>query len=223
MELDLRNIPVIYINLERDVVKRERLEALLSELGFKSVTRLDATSTSKEIPVNAQAIAWSHKRALELVKSSGTPAIILEDDCTLMNFKPIIEVPSNAEAFYLGTSIAGLGITDKTLKKHQVSRNSIAEAEPDLFKIYGMLSTHAILYLSQEYVDMSIRVCNQGIRTGVPHDVHLNHIQELFNVYCYRLPAFGNGSGLFTTSVSVDSEPKPPKRPAAYLSERRAI
>jgi hypothetical protein len=223
MKLDLRDIPVIYINLERDVLKRERLEALLSELGFKEVTRLDATGLSGELNSKSIAISTSHKRALEIVQSYGTPAIILEDDCTRMDFKPIIEVPFDAEAFYLGTSIAGLAVTDKAANTHLVGRNSITEVEPDLFRIRGMNSTHAILYLSKEYVDASIRVCEQGIRTGIPHDMHLNHIHELFNVYCFKTPFFGNQSGLHTTGVSADSEPKPSKHSPIALKERAVI
>jgi len=195
------------------------METMLSESGFKSVTRLEATDG--RMGNKSAAISTSHRRALEEVRAMGTPAIIMEDDCVLMDFKPVITIPDDTEAFYLGTSIAGLETTNKTLKQHLVGRNSIRPISEDVFKIDGMNSTHAILYLSPEYVDMSIRVCEQGERTGLPHDLHLNHIQELFNVYCFKSPLFGNASGMHTTGKDATHEPAPPKRPPTPLKERR--
>ena len=39
MNLDLREIPVVYINLDRDTEKKDKIEKSLAELGFKTIIR----------------------------------------------------------------------------------------------------------------------------------------------------------------------------------------
>ena len=41
MNLDLREIPAIYINLESDVDKNESMKSMLTECGFKNIIRVD--------------------------------------------------------------------------------------------------------------------------------------------------------------------------------------
>ena len=36
MNLDLREIPVLYINMDREVEKRNRIETYIDQLGFKN-------------------------------------------------------------------------------------------------------------------------------------------------------------------------------------------
>ena len=40
MNLDLRDIPVLYINMDKDVEKRERIENHIDRLGFKTKIRV---------------------------------------------------------------------------------------------------------------------------------------------------------------------------------------
>ena len=44
MNLDLRKIPVIYINLDKDTEKNEQMKVMLSNLGFENIIRLSAYS-----------------------------------------------------------------------------------------------------------------------------------------------------------------------------------
>jgi hypothetical protein len=41
MKINLLDIPVFYINMEKDVEKRENLESSLKKLGFKNVQRIN--------------------------------------------------------------------------------------------------------------------------------------------------------------------------------------
>ena len=41
--LDLREITAIYINLDSDTERNERMQSMLTEFGFKNVIRLSAT------------------------------------------------------------------------------------------------------------------------------------------------------------------------------------
>ena len=42
MNLDLREIPAVYINLEKDVDRNESIKSVLTECGFKNIIRLNA-------------------------------------------------------------------------------------------------------------------------------------------------------------------------------------
>ena len=40
MNLDLREIPAVYINLDSDVDKNESMKSMLTECGFKNIIRV---------------------------------------------------------------------------------------------------------------------------------------------------------------------------------------
>ena len=45
MNLELNDIPAIYINLEKDVDKNESMKTMLNDCGFKNIIRVDAEYT----------------------------------------------------------------------------------------------------------------------------------------------------------------------------------
>ena len=45
MNLDLREIPAVYINLERDADKNKSMKSMLTECGFKNIIRVDGEYT----------------------------------------------------------------------------------------------------------------------------------------------------------------------------------
>ena len=85
MNLDLREIPAVYINLDRDVEKKEKIESSLKELGFKNIIRLSGV----EHDDGKVGCAISHALAMEEVEP---PFIVFEDDCVPLNFEPIIDL-----------------------------------------------------------------------------------------------------------------------------------
>jgi hypothetical protein len=205
MQIDIRDIPVYFINLDTDTEKREALEKMLAERGFKNVTRFNAIR-SVDVP---RAITASHLEVLKIIKSVGVPAIVLEDDCEIESFQPIIDVPNEADAFYLGKSAWGLGVIDGRLEKYSGDWNSVDYIEGDLYKIRSMYATHAILYISNEYIDFCMRLCKTAIETGVPHDVYLGAIHSFYNIYTSRFPVFSQSSEHAGSIGLVDSRPAP--------------
>ena len=97
--LDLREI-TIYINLDSDTERNERMQSMLTEFGFKNVIRLSAT----EMPNNPAACSQSHYNALQEVDP---PFIVFEDDCLIKNLNPVINIPDDSDAVYLGISSWG--------------------------------------------------------------------------------------------------------------------
>ena len=147
MNLDLREIPVIYINLDRDVEKKEKIEKKnLKSLGFKTVIR----SPGHLHPTGHR--AGCSMKQHNALKELDPPFIILEDDATPSNFIPEIEVPDDADAVYLGVSSWG------RMNGHSGPYVQYDEVDNGLLKVYNMLGTHAILYLNKEYVSVSTKI-----------------------------------------------------------------
>jgi len=183
MKINLLQVPIIYINLDNDVEKKQSLENLLANMGFKNVIRLPAVLNNDKPKIG---LASSHFLALNLFKP---PFIILEDDVDIMHFQPFLEIPDESHALYLGNSQWGYssGFSGFYLKYSHVSNF------PELVRIYNMLSSHAILYLSDEYVEMCKKTafyCSTFEKYPLPFDVPIAYIQRFFNIFAVNRPFF---------------------------------
>ena len=91
MKLKLTDLPVVYINLDEQVDRKEKLEENLNELGFKNIIRISGYKD----PDPNRGCAYSHALGLEEVDP---PFILLEDDCMPLNFIDEIEIPDETDA-----------------------------------------------------------------------------------------------------------------------------
>ena len=94
MNLDLRTVSAVYINLKKDVKKDFAMKALILDCGFKNTIRVEAEYT----PNSLAGCSLSHYNALNEIDP---PFIVFEDDCVIKNFQPKIEIPDDADAVYL--------------------------------------------------------------------------------------------------------------------------
>ena len=180
MKLNLLNIPVYYINLDDQEEKRKRTETLLKCLGFKYVNRLSAIRHESGRIIGC---ARSH---YEILKEQKPPFIILEDDCSLnKEFNPIIELPDNADALYLGISHWGRYLNHSGPYVHA------SKIDDEIVRVYNMLATHAIMYLTESYVDICSRISHYfGYEIENHLDIGFAEIQKFYNVYCLDEPLF---------------------------------
>jgi hypothetical protein len=181
MKINLLDIPIFYINMAKDIEKKKYLESKLKSLGFKNITRIDAVVANPGIV----GLSMSQNIALNMTEA---PFIILEDDCDPQNFVAEIEVPDDADAVYLGNSPWG------SMNSHHgmYLQYSAVKGYPDMYRIYNMLSSHAILYLTQDYVNVCKRTTNYcaTVSKTVPMDVPFAEIQKFYNVYVFEKPHF---------------------------------
>lgn len=183
MKINLLDIPVFYINMKKDIEKDKYINKMLKNAGFKNINRIEAVQDKKS---GRRGLSKSQSLALSQIDP---PFIILEDDCDIKYFNPEINVPDNADAVYLGNSAWGLlgSYTGFLLRYERV------EKFPEVYQIFNMLSSHAILYLSKDYVSMCQRTtnyCANVAATPVPMDVPFAEIQKYFNVYTINKPLF---------------------------------
>jgi hypothetical protein len=167
--------------MAKDIHKKEYIEQQLKEKGFKKIQRIDAVEDKKNGKVG---LSKSQLKALSQLQA---PFIVLEDDADPVNFEPLIDVPDDAHALYLGNSQWGY------MQSHAgfYLKYKPVKDMPHLIRIYNMLSSHAILYLDQEYVEIckkTTKYCAEEY--PMPMDVPFAMIQRFFNIYCLNKPMF---------------------------------
>ena len=60
----------------------------------------------------------------------------------------------------------------------------------NLFRIYNMLSAHAILYLNKEYISLCSKISKHAYNIADHQDIGFAEIQRYFNVYAFDDPFF---------------------------------
>ena len=196
MNLDLREVPAIYMNLEHHVDKNNNMQKILKECGFKNIIRVEGV-LRPDNPV-AGCSAAHHKALLEIEP----PFILFEDDCEVKNFTPIIEIPDNTDAVYLGISSWG------RMNGHSGPYVQYEKIKDDLYRVYNMLSGHSVLYLTQQYVEICQKICyHAGYIIEDYQDIGFAEIQRWFGVYAFDEPFFYQTSGYHGTVNSLTSYP----------------
>lgn len=106
------------------------------------------------------------------------PLLILEDDARLQKIIYQLEnIPSDADAVYLGISAVGNG--------HFPFNSASVEPYENVYKINSMRSAHAILYLTRRY-----KLAIANAIQGKICDIEMANVQHKFNVYGFDNPIF---------------------------------
>jgi GR25 family glycosyltransferase involved in LPS biosynthesis len=183
MQIDLREIPVYYINLEGDKDKKKRIESMLKDLGFKDVRRFEG----HDIRIPKLGCATAHNNLLGILSKSKGPILVLEDDVIIKNikkFNPIIDVPKSADAVYLGNSKYGL------YKGKGVFTVAAEKYDYRLYRIYNMLGAHAILYLNKDYSKFLSNATKFQVEIRDNQDKARASTLRFFEVYAFDTPVF---------------------------------
>lgn len=197
MIIDLKNIPVFYINLDKDVDKATRTEKVLKDLGFKNVKRVSGVSGDNDFGVDPHVFGCGASHLKILKSQLEYPFIILEDDIDYKNFMDKIDVPDDVDFLYLGTYLHNA--TDKFSKfKGMYSwltydkepPSSLVDSHRDIRRVRDLLATHAIAYFSKDAVEQTIPLIEFGIKAGIPIDVTLAKCQFIHKTYAINEPIF---------------------------------
>jgi hypothetical protein len=181
MIIDLREIPVVWINLDSAKKNAETMEQRFQKFGFKNTHRKPGIvippppNTDKSI-AHFRGCGMSHIEILDDAKYS-TPLLILEDDVEFAdNFNPVIEIPDDADGVYLGIS-------------HGNIYYGSCKHDENYLRIGGILAAHAILYVTQNYRQAMSEVGKFCLYTlNKPWDVGTAGIQTQFKVYTPNSP-----------------------------------
>lgn len=126
MIINIKKCKIAYINLDSFPNRNETMIRQLQGFDYVRVDGIKADSFD--------GVGEAHVNALATGAS-----IILEDDCLPYDYREIINVPGDADVVFLGIST---GTTHTHVPKY-------VKASDDIYRLYDMTTTHAILYLTE--------------------------------------------------------------------------
>ena len=203
MIIDLREIPILYMNMEEDTRRYRDINLLFDDLvedhGFnrKNFYRIPGNTRN---PIKANGVSEAHLAAMEFSKQFDGPFLVLEDDVELASFYPTINVPDDADAVYLGTMSEGLDFHGPypvypERPNNGITVNVIPDVYPDnpeLYRVLSMTGGQSILYITNVFRTIVENSCKWGIEQNTCHDTYLATVQRLAYVYCPNQPMFIN-------------------------------
>jgi hypothetical protein len=183
MIIDLREIPVIWINLDSATKNAEIMQNRFEKYGFKNIHRKSGLiipppeGTPRDI-YHFMGCGQSHIDILESLQYD-TPLLILEDDVEFAeDFNPIIDIPDDSDGIYLGVSSGNRYYASKRYNENYL-------------RIGGILAAHAILYVTPTYRQNMADVGNHCLNVlQQPWDLGTAQIQFYHRVYATNQPLF---------------------------------
>ena len=186
--MDLRNIDVVYLHGTHKPERKEHMEKTLFDLNAKC--HIGVSDQGRKSGVMGM-IEILKKRLNDHFK----PFLLLEDDCSRTKwFRYTLSIPADTDAVYVGLSVYGIHPYIPQGYPNLVSWTQVSD-EPELVKLKNMLSTHAILFVSQRWTEMCLQ-CFEKTLASVPgsgncdYDILLCRSLPLFNTYALRKPLF---------------------------------
>ena len=156
MKIQIKDISAVYINPDRFLERRKKIESWIHDIGFSSVTRIVYNETFHD---RAITMNHAHKYALDQSKND-VPFILFEDDaCPMQPFPEYFDVPEEADLIYLG----GSTYEAKPLK--------IEEYNESFYRVYNMLSFHAVLFPNKKSVEKVINLLEKAIKENKFNDI----------------------------------------------------
>jgi hypothetical protein len=185
-KIRLTQIPTFYINLDGETDRKRSMKQMLTNLGFENFERFPGIRADKRVGCST-----SHAAVLQkIIDENIFPAIVLEDDSAVFNFRKIVECPEDADALYLG--ISRMGWTDDSLDPFGKSLK-VSEMNSDYHRVHNMLARHSIIHFSKDFAERSIEEMHKF--TSDPNkylagDVVLTSILPQYKIYALNSPIF---------------------------------
>ena len=156
MKLQIKDISAVYINPDRFLERRKKMWPMLHSLGVKSYNRMAWEEIDGD---RAMIMNRAHKFALEN-SFEFLPFILFEDDAALMQPLPeYFNIPEEADLIYLG----GSTYEAKPLK--------IEQYNDFFYRVYNMLSFHAVLFPNKKSVEKVISLLEKAIKETKFNDI----------------------------------------------------
>jgi hypothetical protein len=196
MLLNIKDITVYIISPGTDNYRSKLItvfERVIDE-GFKHVIFFKSVPGPNKTASLTNTVIEIFKQEL----NNDKPFIILEDDCAFFTKYDQIEIPDTADVLYLGVSLWSYPYSVDTLYsvyRPDIVRNSVNTVESynnNLVKIKAMTATHAILYISRDFIRTFIEKMTDISKNidNLPHDLIFSSLHQSFNVYGLKQPMF---------------------------------
>lgn len=187
MKIDLRNVQTRWINLDRATFNAKQMTEQFDRLGFTSHMRIPgriipppkSMSPAKLKAFGTHFMGCGQAHIDALLSANKAPVLVLEDDAVATEaFVPIIEVPDDTDAVYLGIS-------------HGNQKQAIVDLNNGWYRIFGMLAAHAVLYVSDRYKNYAADIAHMCLyNKQIPMDNGFAAAQGKFKVIASPTPMF---------------------------------
>lgn len=191
--VDLTQTKNIVINLDSAVEEHAATAVMFGNLGmpFQRFSAIKHNAGPNPYGPHFIGCAKSHLATLKGMRSSCwnrveqkpmplMPTCVFEDDLLpTAAFSTRFSVPADTDAVYLGISNHG------TIRNNNFGYAGIVMATqetPEFKRVYNMCSTHAMVYLSIDYVLAAEEIIYHYMRKGIACDVALAHIHKDFKI-----------------------------------------
>ena len=183
MQIDLTKIRVFVINCKDHPDRRRHITAQLSQLGLTFEIIEGISSKPGYI-----GCALSH---IKILSKSGAkpPFIILEDDCSVTtSYQQHLNICDQADVVYLGVST--WGVLPAIYPRGIANAVIATRYSQDFLKLHNMLSSHAMLYLSERFVKAVRTKAIECLINEVCFDIGLAALQKEFLALTPNCPFF---------------------------------
>jgi GR25 family glycosyltransferase involved in LPS biosynthesis len=154
----------------------------------------------------------STRNAIEESIKYNEPVIIFEDDANITeHYNNKIDVPEDADAVWLGTSIYGLVNNWESMSL----RDGIYLTQPqktgeynNFYKVENMLSLHAVVFITNKYKQSMFNYLEYLINKQTAPDIITAETMKYFNIYACKKPMFfqdDNAHNSSPTLTALDS------------------
>jgi len=160
--------------MEYETEKKTSLESYFNQLGFTNTSHQygfkpeDKYLTCGLRCTLPKTVGNALTQQYILKNNNEYPFLLLEADATpeLNHFQIEFDVPDECDCIYLGTSpVRGYGVKWK-------------KYNDNYYRIEGTLSSHAILYIKEEYAMKQLASIQTSLDRGIPFDVGYAWLQN---------------------------------------------
>lgn len=198
MKIKIKDIRIYYLTTEKRSDRNEHMQKLLQECpNVKKIIGPQKKYIQKNILGSLGHISVIQNAILE----SWEPFLLLEDDCEFSssnekNDRLIdveLDMPDNTDALFVGISKCGSKPNKNEFCFDVLANNT---ENKNIIRIYNMLSTHAILFVSKKYMlsymqsMMECATISSNTVKDIGWDCILSRLYPYFNIYALRYPLF---------------------------------
>jgi hypothetical protein len=161
VKVNVKDIPVYYLNPDFFEHRKKMMDEFLTNLGF-NFERVPSNSTHK---LRQTRICEGFIKVAEKgIEKDVYPFLILEDDARLVkNLPETINVPQEAKLIYWGISLWECGGVKPPL--------AISEYNDEYYRLYHSLGCHAILIPNKEGAEHFIKINKESISKSDYSDI----------------------------------------------------
>jgi len=167
MQVDLKSIPIYFINLPEQKTRYKNIVKMLSKAGFRDIRLVEAIKHT----TSYLGVSMSHLKALRIAEQHGYPFIILEDDVDVNRFIYNFWLPDETDIFYLGVAKSG-----RCFKCGLLSMATGAKYEKyndTLYRAVSLFCDHGKIYFTKAAVDAQKRMIAKSLQDNMQHDVYM--------------------------------------------------